>query len=209
MYVPEHFKVTDPAALYSVIQEFDFATVVTHDGTAPFASHLPLLLEDSNSDSPRLVGHMAIANPQWRHFGNGEDVLVVFEGPHAYVSPSWYDTELAVPTWNYVAVHAYGKPEKIEEPERLKELVNRTVEHYEACQENPWQADLPADFEAGLLQAIVGFEIQINRLEGKFKLSQNRPEADIRGTIKALRMSSDPIDRQMAEWMLARQKAPN
>jgi transcriptional regulator len=201
MYVPAHFEVNDPAVLHSVIREFSFATMITHDGNAPFATHLPILLEGADTDQPRLVGHMARANPQWRHFANGQEVLVIFEGPHAYISPSWYDTKLAVPTWNYVAVHAYGKPETVEDPDRLSTLINTTVGQYESGLDEPWQPELPEDFRDGLLKAIVGFEIPITRMEGKFKLSQNRTEADITATITALKAGTDPIDRQLADWM--------
>ncbi len=205
MYVPAHFEVTDPGILHSVMREFGFARVVTHDGQAPFASHLPILLADIDTDQPRLVGHMARANPQWRHFANDTEALVIFEGPHAYISPTWYETKLAVPTWNYVAVHAYGRPTAVEDPDRLLALVDQTVAHYESGRDNPWQPELPDDFRDGLLKAIVGFEIPISRLEGKFKLGQNRTETDLAGTLAALRSSPDPIERQLAEWMAREQ----
>lgn len=206
MYIPKQFEVTDPEVLYPVIRQFSFATVVTHDGKAPVASHLPILL-DEERDTPRLIGHMARANSQWSQFGNGDDALVIFEGPHGYISPAWYETELAVPTWNYVAVHAYGAPKLIEDDAVLLGLVERTVEYYESGRDEPWKADLPADFQAGLLKAIVGFEIPITRLEGKFKLGQNRPQADIEKSVAALGESSSPGDRELAEWML--RHAPN
>lgn len=206
MYIPKQFEVTDPDLLYPVIRQFSFATVVTHDGKAPFASHLPMLL-DEEGDAPRLIGHMARANSQWRHFDDGNEALVIFEGPHGYISPAWYETELAVPTWNYVAVHAYGVPKLIEDDAALLGLVERAVEYYESGRDEPWKADLPADFQAGLLKAIVGFEIPIARLEGKFKLGQNRPQADIEKSVAALGESSSPGDRELAEWML--RHAPN
>jgi len=206
MYIPKQFEVTDPETLYPVIQQFSFATVVTNGGKAPFASHLPMLLEAEGGEA-RLIGHMARANPQWRHFENTGEALVIFEGPHGYISPAWYETELAVPTWNYVAVHAYGAPKLVEDDTALLALVERTVDYYESGREAPWKAELPAEFRDGLLKAIIGFEIPITRLEGKFKLGQNRPEADIEKSVAALRESPAPGDRELAEWMM--RHAPN
>ena len=206
MYIPKQFEVTDPKVLSAVIREFSFASVITADGGRPFATHLPILLEGEGDDA-RMVGHMARANPQWRHFANGGETLMIFEGPHGYISPAWYETELAVPTWNYVAVHAYGRPVLIDDGERLQALVDCTVGHYESGRDEPWKAELPADFKDGLLQAIVGFEMPINRMEGKFKLGQNRPDADIRKTVEALRKSPRESERELAEWM--ERHAPN
>ncbi len=195
MYIPSHSEQTNRETLFEVIREFSFATVVTHDGQAPFASHVPIVLDDA-AETPRLLGHIARANPQWKQFGD-DDVLVIFEGPHAYVSPSWYESEQAVPTWNYVAVHAYGRA-RIIDGDELTNLVDRTVANYESGRATPWKNELPEDFRAGLLEAIVGFEIPIDRLEGKFKLGQSRPEADARGAISGLRESGDG---QLADWM--------
>lgn len=200
MYVPAHFEVTDREKLFTVMREFSFAMVVTHDGGEPCGSHLPILLDDSDPDRPRLLGHMARANGQWRQFGKA-NVLVVFAGPHGYVSPAWYETEKVVPTWNYVAVHAYGRPEIIEDAAALQTLMDRTVEYYESGRDNPWKAELPEDFRDSLLRAIVGFEIPIERLEGKFKLSQNRPPEDVAGAMEGLRANRSAADHELADWM--------
>lgn len=200
MYVPAQFEVTDRGKLFAVVKEFGFATVVTQGDGEPFASHLPILLDETDAERPRLIGHMARANAQWKHFA-GSKVLVVFAGPHGYISPAWYETENAVPTWNYVAVHVYGRPRLIEDPTELQSLVDRAVEHYESGRENPWRAELPNEFRAGLLKAIVGFEIPIERIEGKFKLSQNRPKEDVTGAIEGLRRSGVRGDNELAEWM--------
>ncbi|MGB0579479.1 MAG: FMN-binding negative transcriptional regulator [Limisphaerales bacterium] len=200
MYVPAHFEVTDREKLFAIVREFSFATVVTQGSNEPFATHLPILLDESNPERPRLIGHMARANAQWKHFSD-TNVLVIFEGPHGYISPAWYETENAVPTWNYVAVHAYGRPTLIEDPQAMQALVDHTVDHYEAGRENPWKAELPDDFREGLLKAIVGFEIPIERIEGKFKLSQNRPAADVDGTIAGLRATQSEGDKELADWM--------
>ncbi len=201
MYVPKHFAVDDPAKLCALMREFSFATVVSHDGTAPFASHLPILLSGEGSDQMTLSGHMARANPQWHHFKTGAEVLVIFQGPHGYISPSWYESKELVPTWNYVSVHAYGRPSLIEDAERLHGLVNTTVAEYEGSRAQPWRDELPDELRINFLKAIVGFEIPISRMEGKFKLGQNREAKDIRGAISGLRNSGDPSDAELADWM--------
>jgi transcriptional regulator len=197
MYIPSHFEVTDPERLFPVIRDFSFATVVTHDGKAPFASHLPILLDEAGE--PRLLGHMARANPQWRHFENGE-ALVIFQGPHGYISPSWYEGTKVVPTWNYVTVHAYGTA-KLMDDDALVSVIDRTVAKYESGRPQPWRANLPAEFKDALMKAIVGFEIPIARMEGKFKLGQNRSAADTQGAVEGLRESGDPLDALLADWM--------
>ncbi len=201
MYVPKQFAISENTKLCALMREFSFATVVSHDGTAPFASHLPILLSGENDGPLTLSGHMARANPQWRHFENGAEVLVIFQGPHGYISPSWYESKELVPTWNYVTVHAYGTPRLIEDADRLHRLVDKTVAEYEGGRAQPWRDELPADFRDTLLKAIVGFEIPITRMEGKLKLGQNRDEKDIRGAIAGLRESGGPGDRELAEWM--------
>src|SRR4028118_105372 len=170
MYIPPLFKVEDSNKLSAVIQQYSFATIITHDGGSPFVSHLPVLFRPQLGPHGTLVSHMARANPQWQHFGNGEEVLAIFQGPHAYISPSWYETALAVPTWNYVAVHVYGLPILIECEAELEGLLQETIDKYEASFPNPWKGDLPADFKTKLIKPIVGFEIPVSRIEGKFKL---------------------------------------
>jgi transcriptional regulator len=144
---------------------------------------------------------MARANPQWQHFANGQEVLTVFHGPHSYISPSWYETELAVPTWNYVAVHAYGSPQLIEDETELQTLLQETIDTYEASFPISWKGDLPEDFRAKLIKAIVGFEIPISRIEGKFKLGQNRSPEDLQGVFQALSNSTSENDQELAKIM--------
>ena len=201
MYIPHAFQVDDPDKLVEFVQRYSFATLITHDGAAPFASHLPMLYRPDVGKHGTLVSHMARANPQWRHFASGGEVLAIFHGPHGYVSPSWYQTELAVPTWNYATVHAYGVPTVIHEPERVASLLNETISTYEASFEQPWRGALPAEFLDKLTQGIVAFEIPITRIEGKFKLSQNRSAADIQGVVDALFCSGDAEDLALARIM--------
>jgi transcriptional regulator len=173
VYTPPSFAVSDRAALHAAIQEYSFAMLFSSAGETLVASHLPLLLDRDEGPNGTLVGHMARANGQWR-LTAGQPVLAVFSGPHAYISPTWYAAERVVPTWNYVAVHAYGRLELIDDETAVFELLRRTVDLYEANQPQPWRLeDQPADFIAGLAKQIVAFRIPIERIEGKWKLNQN------------------------------------
>jgi transcriptional regulator len=203
MYIPSHFRVDDPARLAEFIQRHSFATLITSDKSVPFASHLPMLLHRDARPHGTLVSHMARANPQWEHFAAGGEALAIFHGPHTYISPSWYASGPAVPTWNYATVHAYGVPTVIDDHERTVELLRELIATYESSFERPWQGELPDDYRDQMIRGIVAFEIPITRLEGKFKLSQNRPAADVQGAIDHLSRSDDPDDRAVARMMRA------
>src|SRR5712691_2090561 len=177
MYVPEDFREDHPAAVHALIRAYGFATLVTVDGGVPFASHVPLLLDADRGPHGTLLGHVARGNPQWRHFG-ASPALAIFQGPHGYVSPSWYATAPAVPTWNYAAVHAVGVPHVLEDEAAVRALLARLVAVHEAPLPVPWTLALPADFEARMVRGIVAFEMPVDRLEGKRKLSQNRSGDD-------------------------------
>ena len=199
MYTPSAFQVTDPAELAAFMRRHSFATLVTHDGTAPHATHVPVVLEDGGPHGT-LVTHLSRGNPQWRHAADGQEVLVIFTGPHAYVSPQWFQTSPAVPTWNYTAVHAYGRARIIEDPARLVARLGTLVETFEAGRVDRWDGALPPDYRDRLLHGIVGLEVAITRLEGKWKLGQNRPE-DMPGVIAALAHSPDQTERETAALM--------
>lgn len=201
MYIPPHFRVEDPAKLTAFMQQHSFATLVTVDEDAPFASHLPFLLRPGEGDHGTLFSHMARANPQWVHFTPDTEVMVIFDGPHSYISPSWYQSDVAVPTWNYAVVHAYGIPRVISGYERVVEMLRDTVATFEGPRENPWPGELPEAFRDRLVQEIVAFEIPITRVEGKFKLGQNRSIWDVRSVYNALSRSEDPENRALAELM--------
>ncbi|HTY55958.1 MAG TPA: FMN-binding negative transcriptional regulator [Candidatus Binataceae bacterium] len=203
MYIPDAFRESDPARLHQVIRDYSFATLITHSESL-VASHVPILLDPARGEHGTLRGHMARANPQWRDFKDDAEVMAIFHGPHTYISPSWYPTHPAVPTWNYVAVHAYGVPRLIEERAALRRLLDDLVRMYESGFEHPWQFDLPQRFTETMIDMIVGFEIPITRLEGKFKLNQNRSAADRRGVIEVLQQSSDPVAREISALMAAR-----
>lgn len=207
MYIPPHFAETDSAALQAFMAQHSFATLVSHDGNAPVASALPLLWEERPDSPGRLIGHLAKANPQWRH-ADGQRVLAMFHGPHAYISPTWYQATNVVPTWNYATVHAYGVFRVVQNEDRLREIISRMVTVYEAHQPRPWSLDdLDESFLDRMLAAIVGFEIDLDRLEGKWKLSQNHSEARRENVILALNASPNPDARELATMMAATEGA--
>lgn len=203
MYVPKHFEVTDTAWCHALIRAQSFALMITADDTgAPFATHLPILVDERRGPLGTLRGHVARANPHWRHLAAGRPTLVVFSGAHAYVSPSWYATHPAVPTWNYVAVHASGTGALVEDAEQVRALLADLVHVYESPGPEAWSFEaLPADYVAGMQRGIVAFEIPIARLEGKAKLSQNRDAVDRGRTREALAASDDPVARAVAALM--------
>jgi transcriptional regulator len=206
MHIPTAFRMDDPHKLAAFIQRHSFATLITYDG-APFASHLPMLFHAADGTRGTLISHMARGNPQWQHFAASQEVLAVFQGPHGYVSPSWYETTPAVPTWNYTVVHAYGVPAIISDHDRVVALLEETVRTYEAALAQPWPGELPEDFRDKLIHGIVAFEIPITRLEGKFKLSQNRPAADIEGVCQALTEAGDAESQSLAAMMRSEKRA--
>jgi transcriptional regulator len=204
MYIPKAFREDDLVTLYTLMQHHSFATLITqHDGV-PFASHLPLLLRPEEGLYGTLVGHMARANPQWHDFDPAQEVLVIFQGPHTYVSPSWYEVHPSVPTWNYAAVHAYGTPQLIDDSAALYDMLHALVHTYEAPMPQPWTFDLAADYVHNMMQGIVGFAIRITRLEGKYKLSQNRPHGDQQRVVTALEQQGDPLSAGVAALMRTR-----
>lgn len=187
MYVPPHFAVDDRDRLIGLMRSASFAQLITVADGEPFASHLPLLWQEGDGPQGKLIGHMARANPQWRHFASAQagaaKALAIFAGPHAYISPSWYESAAQVPTWNYAAVHAYGTPRIVEDEAAVLAILERLVGTYESGFEKPWRmAGLPAGHAARMSKAIVAFEMPIDRLEGKWKLGQNKTVADRVGT---------------------------
>lgn len=197
MYVPKAFAEDDPDRLAALIEAHDFATLFTDGPDGPFATHLPLLLDRARGPRGTLIGHVARANPHWKSF-DGRRGLAVFAGPHAYVSPRWYASQPAVPTWNYIAVHATGRVRAVEDPAALRATMDALARRYEG--EGPWTiAGLPEKFTDGMMRGIVGLEFAIEALEGKAKLSQNRSAADRAGVIAALG------DHELAAAMRERQ----
>jgi transcriptional regulator len=199
VYVPVAFAETDPATLHEFMRRNSFAVLTSHGKEGLVASHLPLLLDADAGRQGILLGHMARANPQWRDV-RGE-VMAIFSGPHAYVSPSWYEEDGAVPTWNYVAVHAYGTFQTTEDPDALLEILRRSVSFYESHRESPWDFVDSAPHVDKLLEAIVSFRIEITRLEGKWKLSQNHTEERRWRVMRALSSQPDGNSQAIAGLM--------
>jgi transcriptional regulator len=191
MFVPAQFKEDRVPILHEAIREIAFGTLVTLGPDGLIASHVPMLIESGPGPCGTLHGHLARANPQGTgHLGEFE-ALAMFLGPHAYISPSLYVTKQqtgkVVPTWNYLAVHAYGPIRFFQEPDRLLDLVTRLTETHEAGRPQPWAVgDAPADYIRAMLNGITGFEMPITRLDGKWKMSQNRPAEDRAGVVAGL-----------------------
>jgi transcriptional regulator len=201
MYVPKVFAVDDVPKLQDFMDEFNFATVVTEREGDLTASHIPFLLDRSEEPYGVLRAHVAIRNPQLKDFQTGSQALVIFQGPHTYVSPSWYVKPENVPTWNYTVVHAYGIP-KILDQAGMVALLKDLVGKHERPFEQPWDFDPNALWIQKLLPEIAAFEIKIEKLQGKFKLNQNRTAADRAGVIEALSASEDPLQRAVAGLMI-------
>jgi len=205
MYVPAHFRETDLAAMQAVIRATRLTTLVTATAEGPVATPLPMYLVPDDGPNGTLYGHLARANPQWRTPALG-DAMALFMGPDAYVTPSWYPAKRehgkVVPTWNYVAVHAYGAVEFFEDPTRLLAVVTRLTDLHESGRPAPWAvADAPADFIQTMLKGIVGVRLPITRLDGKWKLSQNRTEDDRASVAHGLAASDRHEERAVAALM--------
>ena len=202
MYIPPAFKDDDIENIRATIRDARLANLVTSTANGPVATPLPLLLDESEGGHGTIYGHVAKANPQWRLPPIGE-ALAIFMGPEAYVTPSWYvtkqETGKVVPTWNYIAVHAYGPVEFFQDPERLLDVVTRLTNRHETPRADPWTVDdAPADFVAAQLRGIVGVRIPVTRFEGKRKMSQNRPAGDRLGVAAGLAASAHSRDRDVA-----------
>ena len=202
MYAPRPFAETDRERLHALVSAHGFATLVSLLDGEPFATHVPLLLDAARGPLGTLLGHMARSNPHWRAFDGATPALAIFHGPHAYVSPRWYRAPDQVPTWNYVVVHAAGVPRVVEDAAAVRALLGRMAAQYEARAEAPWSlAGLPERVADGLQRAIVAFELPIERLEGKRKLSQNKAPADRAGVLAGLRAEGDAASLAVAAEM--------
>jgi len=197
MYIPKHFTMKEGTAAYDVIQENSFATLFSIHNGMPFATHLPLLF---NQEKTYLYGHFARSNPQWKDIQN-QTVLTVFHGPHCYISPSWYETNKAVPTWNYVTVHVYGEVELIDNEQELMNSLHDLVGKYEAPDSSYKLQELDAEFLLGMSKGIQGFRIKIDRIEGKAKVSQNHSLQRQELVIKQLEQIPLPNEQQIASLM--------
>lgn len=201
MYTPPAFAVDDLPTLHDFIQAHSFATLISGGSESFEVTHVPLLLDRSIGECGQLIGHLAKANPQWKS-AEGNRVLAIFHGPHAYVSPSWYQEQNVVPTWNYIAVHVHGTLRLQNDPSVVKRIVEDYVTEYESAMPIPWDMKSADEtFVDNLTQAIVGFTIDIDRIEGKWKLSQNHSEERRQGVIEGLRKRENGDDVAIAELM--------
>lgn len=207
MYLPAAFRDDDPATIFDFMESHPFAAVVTVRDGEPFASHVPLLVDRTAGPHGTLVGHVARANLQWQA-ADGQPVLVVFSGPQAYVSPTWYAEPNTVPTWNYAAVHAVGRWQTIDDGPTLLEIVTKLTDRFERSLPEPWRVDPGSPLVEGLLKQIVGFRIVVERVEAKFKLNQNHSAARRERVIAALGAREDADSRAVADLMRERNGAP-
>ena len=199
MYIPEFNRLKDSATALGFMQANPFAIVVSVGEGSPFATHIPVLAAEAAGEV-LLRGHVARNNPHWKLLEQERETLVIFHGPHAYISPSLYGSRESVPTWNYAAVHAYGRARIFEEPQLLTEVLVETIALFDRAYLDQWRG-LNENYRAKMLSNIVGFEIAVARLEGKFKLSQNRPKADQARVIQSLESSSDSAISGVAKLM--------
>jgi len=191
MYLPSHFEETRVEVLHRLIREHSLGALVTLGSEGLNANHIPFEIDPAPAPFGTLKGHVARANPVWHDFSRDVEALLVFQGPQAYITPSWYatkkETGKVVPTYNYLAVHAYGRMHAVEDRAWLRDLVGRLTNRHEAARPVPWKVtDAPDDYIEMMLGAIVGIEIPVARLLGKWKASQNRPAADREGVVRGL-----------------------
>lgn len=206
MYIPRHFAITDRNQLLEAMRANSFATVVSDTSDGLQATHVPLLVDERDGDVV-LVGHFARANPHWQAFSEDPDgeheALAIFAGPHAYISPSWYGPGPAVPTWDYVTVHARGRPSIVDDAAERLTILRRTVETYESGMDVPWTMDTQdGDYLAKMAGGTVAFTMRVERLEGKAKLGQNRPEQQA-GVVAALSAAEWQTEREIAHLIAA------
>lgn len=196
MYVPAHFNEDRVEVLHAQMRATGLATLVSMTADGLLASHAPLLLDPDPAPYGTLIGHLAKANPHARSADPNVQTLVIFQGPDGYITPSYYATKRehgkVVPTWNYTAVHAYGVLDVFDDPARLRAVVTRLTDRHESRRAQPWAVtDAPDAFIEGMLRGIVGISLSIVRLEGKVKMSQNRPATDIEGVVRGLRQDAE------------------
>lgn len=199
LYRPQHFAVDERASLRQVMRDHPFALLVSAGAGEPQFTHLPLVAREAG-DRVVLLGHAARANPHAARWRDGAAITAIFSGPSAYVAPSWYSTKEAVPTWNYIVVHAHGTLRVVDDRAGKEHILKALIDAHDPAYRAQWDTELAEDFRERMLRAIVGCEIAVERLEGKFKLSQNRPAPD-QSAVRAAHARGDAQARMLAEWM--------
>lgn len=210
MYNPKSFREDDVGVLHQTMREIGAGTLVSIGPDGLIASHIPIELSADPAPNGTIRCHLARPNPHVAVIENGGEAMFIFQGPRSYISPNWYpskhQTAKAVPTWNYVAIHAYGNACTFD-GEKLRNHLAAMIDHFEGSQALPWKlADAPEDYVAAMCKAIIGIEIPLSRIEGKWKMSQNKPEHDLQGTITGLRADGRPAALDVAEIMVERSR---
>lgn len=187
MYTPSSFKEDNPDILFNLIEAYNFGILFSQHQEKPEATHLPFLVDKNRGNNGILIAHFAKANKHWQKIDSAKEVLTIFQGPHTYISPSFYKNRAEVPTWNYATVHVYGKPRIVEDIDELRAMVVRLTHYHESAMDSDWKLNEVSkkDFETDL-KAIVGLEIEISRMEGKFKFNQNKSAEDQQSVVKHL-----------------------
>ena len=198
MYLPKYYEVTDKPKMFEFMKSNSFAILFSHTGAEPMASHLPFIIDETSGDNGLILGHMAKANHQWR-YADGQQVMVVFHGPHAYVSPTWYLEDEAVPTWNYTAVHATGIFRATEDHAVMREMVERLTAQHEESQPTQWEMDFSTGYAEQMMKRVVAFQIDITSLQGKWKLGQNQSDVRRERVAAMLGSSEHEGDLQVAK----------
>jgi transcriptional regulator len=210
MYLPDQFRVEDVPQMHALMRSRPFAALVSAGASGLYATHLPTVLKDEN-DFGTVECHLARGNPHWKELAEGNEAMMIFQGPESYITPNWYPTKAqtgkVVPTWNYAVVHAYGRPAVMQEKDWLVRHVGELTAQQERTESRPWKlSDAPDAYIDVMTRGIVGFRFAITRLEGKWKMSQNRVEQDWKGVVDGLNARASGDDREVAQTV-ARQNA--
>lgn len=198
MYIPKHYKEEDMVQLVAFMNQYPFALLISQLDGKPFATHLPFIIE-TNENGILLQSHMALANPQWKQLA-GQQVLAVFSEPHAYISPSLYEKKENVPTWNYIAVHAYGQATLIENKDKVEQLLHKTISTFEPAYVAQYK-DLNVDYLRRMVKGIKAFSIEVNDVQGKFKLSQNKTIVEQKNIVDHLQKQNENTSVAIAQYM--------
>lgn len=207
MYLPKHFSLAEQAQIKDLINQNSFATVLSFPLDQPvFINHLPLIMNAKEENI--LIGHMAKMNPQWKHYKENPQATVIIHGAHTYITPTWYKSGRDVPTWNYAVAHLHGKMELLEDFENQVEVLTHLTDFFEKPNPQPWKFELPEDLknEKLLMSAIISFKFHIEKVEAKFKMSQNRSELDRQGVIDGLQQRTDEMSHQVRNIMIENEK---
>lgn len=212
MYLPKHFLEDNFLAIKQLIQQNSFAILLSYpEGEKPFINHLPMIFSSNPQEDKVLIGHMSKKNPQWEHFKNNSNGTVIINGCHTYISPKWYKSGRDVPTWNYAVAHLYGKVDLIESFNEQIEILKQLSYFFESPSPNPWKFELPEDLksESTLTSAIISFKFHIEKVDAKFKISQNRSEADRKGIIEGLLEKNDDMSKSIRYLMVENERKLN